>query len=121
MDLSGSVETIGENAFFKCTKLATVKISDSVIKLGDCAFEDSGLTDIYYDGTTEQWNQLLDTGVRQLPEGVNVHCNDPEPPALMPLPKRLPVSGNSGKVQSAGRLNTLIRTMTPVPVDFSND
>ena len=118
MDIPGSVATIGENAFSKCTKLTTVKIPGSVIKLGDCAFLDSGLTDIYYDGTTEQWNQLLDTGVQQLPNGVNVHCKDPAPPVILPLPKKPPASSNSGKVQGVGQINQWFRTMRAVPVAF---
>ncbi len=48
------VTEIGEAAFFECVNLKTVVIAESVVKIGDMAFCDSGLTEIHIpDGVKE--------------------------------------------------------------------
>ena len=41
-----SVENIGNNAFDRCSNLSNVKLSDSLRKMGKCAFQDSGIQEI---------------------------------------------------------------------------
>ena len=80
--IPGTVEIIGPNAFYSCwdlehvtieegtttiqyvafaycQKLTSVSIPASVTSIGESNFHDSeSLTDIYYAGTEEQWNQI---------------------------------------------------------------
>ena len=50
------VTSIGRSAFYKCTSLTSVTISDSTTSIGDRAFSDcTSLTSINYLGTIEQW------------------------------------------------------------------
>ncbi len=54
-----SVVSIGYYAFYGCARLATVTIPDSVIEIETVAFYDcTNLTDVYYNGTEEEWNEI---------------------------------------------------------------
>lgn len=76
--IDGAVSKIGNYAFYGCTALTTVTISEKVTFIDDSAFADcSALTDIYYHGTTEQWNAIekyynWDSGTGNY----TVHCTD---------------------------------------------
>lgn len=53
------VTEIGSYAFYNCPSLATVIVPASVTKINDNAFlECSAITDVYYDGTTEDWDKI---------------------------------------------------------------
>lgn len=55
----GSVTSIGNSAFYKCTGLTSITIPDSVTNIGNGAFRNcSGLTNINFEGTKEQWNSI---------------------------------------------------------------
>ena len=51
--------SIGSWAFYNCSSLTSVTISDSVTSIGVYAFTGcSGLTTVFYAGTEEQWNAI---------------------------------------------------------------
>jgi hypothetical protein len=57
--LPNSITSIGEGAFYNCTSLKNVTIPDSVTSIGYGAFEGcSALTDVYFQGTEEEWNSI---------------------------------------------------------------
>lgn len=56
--IPGNVKSIESYAFEACESLKSISIPSSVTYIGDCAFSCSGLTDVYYDGTKEQWNAI---------------------------------------------------------------
>ena len=54
-----SVTSIGHSAFYGCKNLASVTIPDSVTSIFQFAFNGcKSLTDVYYNGTEEEWNQI---------------------------------------------------------------
>ena len=54
-----SVTSIGNSAFSYCNGLTSVTIPDSVTSIGNSAFYDcTGLTSINFNGTMEQWNAV---------------------------------------------------------------
>ena len=54
-----AVTSIGNGAFNERTKLTSIEIPSSVTSIGDLAFWFcSGLKDVYYTGTQEQWNAI---------------------------------------------------------------
>ncbi|MBR0282808.1 MAG: leucine-rich repeat domain-containing protein [Oscillibacter sp.] len=77
--ISGSVTSIGDEAFAYCTALTSVTIPDSVTSIGSGAFYYASLSDVYYGGTEEQWNEMLwgsfNTGLWY----ANVHYNSTGP------------------------------------------
>jgi len=54
-----SVEVIGKSAFEHCYYLTRIDIPNSVKYIGESAFEMcENLTDVYYDGTEREWNNI---------------------------------------------------------------
>ena len=72
------VTNIGYSAFYSCTRFKSVTIPESVTNLGTSSFKlCSKLTKIYYEGTTEQWKQMIfgaswDSGTSDY----TVHCSN---------------------------------------------
>ncbi len=77
-----SVMKIGSESFSDCTKLKMVIIPNPDTSVGYYAFENSGVSDIYYGGSKEQWNQKRnDDAFRPDKTGVTIHY-DTVPKAL---------------------------------------
>ena len=56
-----NVTSIEEYAFEGCNNLTSIEIPESVTSIGKSVFEGcSSLTDIYYGGTKEQWQMIID-------------------------------------------------------------
>ena len=54
--LSNGVTSIGDYAFFNCSKITSITIPESVTSIGDCAFYNcSSLTSFYYTGDVAGW------------------------------------------------------------------
>ncbi len=57
--IGDSVTSIGSSAFFGCSSLTSVVIGNSVTSIGESAFYDcSRLTKVYYNGTESEWNGI---------------------------------------------------------------
>ena len=76
LTIGGSVTTIGDYAFYECTRLTSVIIGNSVTAIGYNAFFGCmNLADIYYTGTEEQWNAIsVDAGNTYL-TNATIHYN----------------------------------------------
>ena len=55
----GRVVRIGDYAFFGCTELNSITIPSTVKSIGISAFQGTGLTEIYYIGTKDSWEQIV--------------------------------------------------------------
>ncbi len=54
-----SVTSIGDYAFLECYALESITIYDSITSIGEKAFlKCNKLTDVYYTGAEEQWNEI---------------------------------------------------------------
>ena len=49
---------IDSKAFYDCTSLASITLYRQVTGIGPQAFENTALTDIYYEGTGDEWNAM---------------------------------------------------------------
>ncbi|MCI7241895.1 MAG: leucine-rich repeat domain-containing protein [Bacilli bacterium] len=54
-----SVTSIGGSAFYGCSSLSSINIPDSVTSIGDYAFSYCWNLEITYNGTIEEWDQLI--------------------------------------------------------------
>ena len=59
IELPDSVISIGVGAFENCLNLIRIEIPNSVTKINERAFRKcTDLTDVYYNGTKKQWNEI---------------------------------------------------------------
>lgn len=56
--LQSNIENISSNTFFKCTKLNTLILSKSIKSIANYSFASTELKDIYYLGTSKDWDQI---------------------------------------------------------------
>lgn len=74
VNLSEGLETIGDHAFYNCTALTEITIPKSVTSIDTNALADTGLTQVNYAGTRDEWTAL--SAYSGLDESVNVVCVD---------------------------------------------
>lgn len=82
INIPNNVTSIGENAFFYCMSLKSINIPNSVTIIGNSAFSYSGLIDVYYSGTQEEWMRLEIEGFKKDDEpllNANIHFNYNKP------------------------------------------
>ncbi len=68
--IENGVTSIGDNAFNDFSSVESVTIPKSVTNIGDGAFGTSDITDVYYEGTEEEWNEIVNA-----PKATNIHYN----------------------------------------------
>ncbi len=73
--LGANVTTIEDNAFSGCAGMAGVSFGASVTTIGDAAFGGCyNLVDVYYDGTTAQWNSIEIGDDNAYLTNATIHC-----------------------------------------------
>ena len=95
--IPNGVTSIGDSAFGMCTDLSSVTIPDSVTTIGRDAFYYCGLTDVYYDGTAEDWAKIFIGDGNEPLTNATLHCV-PSAPVV-----KIGNSASSGKPQLTWR------------------
>lgn len=96
VSIPDTVTSIGDKAFRKCSKLEKITLSKNVSSIGEEAFWGcKKLTSVTYNGTRDQWNDLLENHTEQgndalKSETVMVTCTgkpeEPDKPTPKPTP-----------------------------------
>lgn len=79
--LPNCVTKIDDYAFYWCDSLTSIIIPASITEVGDDAFQYCNLTDIYFIGTQEQWNNINIGSNNTSLSNATIHCNY-VPPAV---------------------------------------
>lgn len=75
--IPNSVTEIGYEAFYGCDSLKSITLPNSVTMIGYGAFNGcTSLTDIYYQGTREEWERIDKKGTSYIPEHTTIHYKD---------------------------------------------
>lgn len=76
LSIPQGAKSIGGQAFASCSFLSAVHIPASVTSIGTAAFSSTGLTDIHFGGTEDQWSRVEKIGDTQAAlANVTVHYN----------------------------------------------
>ncbi len=76
-NIPASVSNIGDGAFWNCNCLESVAVPDTVIEIGPNVFWNcESLTNIYYGGTTEQWENISIKLPNDLLLSTTIHFNN---------------------------------------------
>ena len=65
------------NAFYGCKTLKRISIPAAVTAIGDDAFYNTALSDVYYGGTEEQWSAITIGSSNQRLTNAARHYNSP--------------------------------------------
>ena len=88
VEIPDSVTTIGKSAFFACEKLNNVEIPESVITIGEYAFcFCNSLTDVYYDGSQKQWNNIAIGEGNEYLLNATIHYGQVDPVVIIQQPQ----------------------------------
>ena len=75
-NISNSVTSIDEGAFYNCTSLTNVTIPNSVTSIDNYAFYDcTSLKDVYYTGSQSEWNKINIGYYNQCLTNATIHYN----------------------------------------------
>ena len=109
--IHSGVTSIGEFAFAFCETLTSISIPASVTSIGSYAFEGSyELTDVYYEGTEAEWNEIDIDDSNESLLAANIHFEEYPNPDSDPDPEPeyeyiehgfLPVNSDSVSVNLA--------------------
>ena len=77
------VEEIGAHAFRNCSSLSSVTILDNVKTIWTGAFSGCAVSDVYYSGTQEKWNQITNNDQLYTAE-IHFESAIPHTPELFP-------------------------------------
>ena len=70
---------LSENAFNNCTSLPNIALPSGLSVIGNAAFAGCGkLTDVYYVGTQEQWNEISILDANEPLLSAVLHCIAPD-------------------------------------------
>ena len=74
--IPSSVTSIGGYAFYKCINLNSVTIPKNIKNIYSCAFKDcESLTDVYYEGSEEDWKKIKINPHNKELRKANIHYN----------------------------------------------
>lgn len=73
--IGDSVTSISKFAFSNCDTLTSVVIPNSVTRIGDYAFYFSGLEDVYYTGSEEEWKAITIGSYNSDLKNATIHYN----------------------------------------------
>jgi hypothetical protein len=97
VNISDSATTISNGTFRGCDALKSLTIPTSVTEINLYAFENTELTDIYYQGTEDDWNDIYFTGSGSL-DGITIHYKEEEP---------IVIESPKGDLTGDGKVNVL--------------
>lgn len=61
VNIETRVNSIGDYAFYECGGITEIHMPLSIQAMSSKAFEDSGIKNIYYTGTAEEWSEISST------------------------------------------------------------
>ena len=117
-----NVTSIDARAFYGCKNLMSVRVPVSVTHIGNCAFyECTGLKNVYYSGTTAEWdNVVIETGNDPLSRAT-IHCTDCGWEFERKIEIVCPWGLGGGADSTIRPMATLLQNELGVPVEVRNE
>lgn len=105
------VKNLGTRAFYGCGKLETVELPSTIAYIDPECFNESGLKDVYYNGTKEQWDKIFIFTGNDTLLNASIHVKS--------SPDSKKSSDDTKDKTAAKKANTLIVKAKTVKVDYA--
>ena len=103
VSMPSALTEIESSAFFNCSSLASVSIPVGVTEIGSAAFAGSGLKEVWYAGTKEQWESISIGDMNEPLTSAEIHFSSSDPVGFGKLLKdgvTYDITGDSAAVVS---------------------
>ena len=89
-----------DNLFYKCPYLTVVTFDGIITNIGEAAFYGAPVSEVYFAGTTEQWNNvtIAEKGNEDFIGGATIYCNDPVQPEKITVDYKIDYSTNTANI-----------------------
>lgn len=96
IQIENGITSIGKNSFRNCIDIEKVNIASTIISIRNGAFNNCpSITDVYFDGTDNEWNEIIIDGQNDCLTNASIHFNSTECEHIIVIDEEVPPTCSS--------------------------